>query len=376
MAYLVGSGATTDDFIEALWDFAEDNGWTISASSSIVGKRLYMSKDKCRICFNWGTAEISDYSTLPATDLNVGWISSVLCKTIGTGPNFFTFAGSSKSAGSYDTLNADPGVAGRVLTTHVQGPFINWFFFTNATGDYIHAIMQTGADTYRYLFFGNVDKGGLTHSGAAYVISDGSEMVTRDQSKATYPLPTASQVFYNDARNHPFLSFRGTFLDNDLPAAAQMAMYVEDALPVSFVNDVAFTSYYLSSSYQPTAQTVHPLLNAGNPIDYCTNSFPGSGGRLLDALVCASGPGWTNLVPMMGLPFIVVNPANNRACAVGSALDLRVINLTGLAPQNELELAGDTWKVFPVLRQEDWASQKTIEAPSTGQYGFALKLIA
>jgi hypothetical protein len=366
MAYSTGTGSTQQDFLDALRAFAVTAGWTVTKWDT-TNKRLYLEKGVCHVAMEWFNTNVNTYTNGTSTLVTVseGWIRGTLCQTLGASNDYTTFAGNAAVSGWINT--SGPLVA----MSNMQGPYVSWFLFTNATGDYIHAIVQTSADMYGYLFFGNADKGTLTHSGAAYMASDAGRKWYREGPLSSFA-PSSESVQWNSPdQTTPFfgeVSSRWSY--------SQFHLYCENALPAGFINQQTMASGFPSTSVARTAASPVSMKSNGRfirrPTDYQNLS---TAGNLLDNITMMSAPGHTPYVPMIGIPLMATNVAKTQACAVGSVPDIRVINLTNMAPQQEIVLGADTWKVFPMLRQTPWTDVKVVDAASSGQWGIALKKI-
>jgi hypothetical protein len=199
--------------------------------------------------------------------------------------------------------------------------------------------------------FGVIDKGEMTHSGAGYVT--GANNVWYAASNTTDP--TNGVNLFNKPRfaSAPF----GTF----------SAIYVPNALPAGY-GTVACNN----TSSALTSYLRNSLILQDNPAN-----FPVSGsGGLLDHVIASATAGWSGTVPLYGIPLVIRNIARSRHCAIGMFPDVRFLNMDGLLPGAEITLAEDTWKVFPIMRQEAWASSNTRFVATTGQYAVAYKKVA
>lgn len=369
MAYATGSGATGMDFLDAVRSFAVGLGWT-AAKWDTTNNLLYISKGLCRVAIQYFTASITVWNGTTSSAVTEGHLRGTLCQAFGTGIDWYNFAGAAVAA---STRGRDSGPT--FLASKMQGPFVQWFLFSNATGDYIHCIMQDGSDTYNYFGFGNGDKGGLTHSGVAYVFADGGRYWYQESTSAAWtPGEQKQRIYFNKPSSNG-----GNFLTPDARrfSTTTFQLYTENALPAGFVNNQAVAA--VSNSYSRTAQRCLPLRTRFNFSVNLPSQYPnydsGSGGNLLDNIITMEQPGYTSFVPMLGMPLVFTNLALTQYCAVGSMPDIRMINLTGLSPQQELSLGSDVWKVFPLMRQSGWQQSLMELAPSSGQYGIALKKI-
>lgn len=366
MAYAVGSGATTADFMDALRSFAAGLGWTVNRFDT-TARRLYMEKDACHICFSWKSYNVTSYDSGSAQTIAEGIVQFALCASFGTGDAYNTFPG----VVSKDALSTSLSTMGgnyQSLMSYMQGPFTQWFLFSDDDGSYIHAIVQVAADRYRWLTFGNVDKGGLSHSGAAYAASDGGNYWYRSSG--------SNELNYADPR----YSASGRFDTTGTRFATNsFQVFSIDALPSTFDNGVACGSYNYNSSTSTVNTLQHPLRLSTNA--WYSSIFPykdsSSGGtELIDHVMASRGADWNLNVPMLGLPLIVVNSANTQACCIGAVPDFRAINLEGMSPQQEFNIGSDVWKVFPTLRQAPWSESRVLGNPTSGQYGWAIKKIS
>lgn len=362
MAYAVGTGANAQDFLDALRSFALGLGWTINKWDT-TAKRLYMEKGVCHVCFLWDTINRTTYQIGGGSSSSVayGRILGSLCKTIGASNDFSTFAGVAMTSGNL--LNG----AG-VTMSDMTGPFVGWFLFSNATGDYIHAVVQTAANRYSHLHFGMVDKGSLTHSGVAYLSSDGDKSFYRSFSTAqlnstwSWAMPQYTTTYFGD---------RGVQSSQFVPWQA----YSEDALPAGFLNQQAIASN--SGAYARTPSFLMPLQNnsqhRNGPSFYGTSANGLNG--LADPPTVLRPNGYSAYVPMMGLPVCISNVAGTQFAAVGSIPDLRLINMTNMSAGQEFTIGADTWKVFPMTALMSWNTVGMVDAPNSGQHGIALKKI-
>lgn len=372
MAYQTGTGANIQDFVDALRSFASGLGWTINRWDT-TAKRLYLSKGICRVCMLWESVNTTIYAPGATTTsvVSEGRIKASLVQTIGAADDFSTFAGCAVKSGSLSNSSAPV-----VFMGNMQGPFTSWFLFSNATGDYIHAMVQTSADMYTFFGFGIGDKGGLTHSGVAYLFSEGSRYWYQSASAAT--VATSSAHYQNKAgyTASAFANSNGRRFGH-----STMQLYTENALPAGWLNNYALANYY-DSTFSNTAHSQTSMALRNSNIDMSKPSTYLSSGnnafKLCDPVIVASAPGYSPYVPMFGLPLIAVSNGYSLACALGSIPDLRIINMSSLTPQQELTLGADVWKVFPQLRQTPWSEVDALGflLPTSGQFGLAFKKVA
>jgi hypothetical protein len=363
MAYSTGTGANQQDLLDAVRAFGLGLGWTI-VEWDTVNKRLKMSKGVCKIGLTWANFNVNSYSGYlgTLTVISNGSISGSLTSSLTAGTTIQSEPGSSGN-------NTD---AGWGFSHGLQGPYTGWFLFSNATGDYIHVVVQTSADVYVHFGFGNADKGGLSHSGVAYFYGDSGPIYWRDNSAS---LPSNDATEYND----PGLIGALWNTTSYYAYQASFQLLAVDALPAGFVNNVAHPSYYNATYNYRDTSIAAPMKTKSvansSPSEYPALVSADQGARLLDNVIELSAPGHTSYVPMHGVPFIISNSARTSAVAVGACPDWRYINMTGMSPQQEITLGSDVWKVFPVRRQSAWTEAKVVESLQSGQFAVALKKI-
>lgn len=369
MAYATGTGTGQQDFLDALRSFASGLGWTINRWDT-TNKLLYLSKDHCKVVLEWLNTNISVYNnSTTSTTFSEGRIRGSLVSAItDSSTQYWTFPGFACLA---TTAGRDNG--GQVYVGNMQGAFVGWHLFSNANGDYIHAMIEVTAGVYTFFGFGKADQGGMSHSGAAYLFGDGLRYWYDESSSAGSPENNTRHYF-----NKPYQT-ANLFGTSRRSPASPFQVFSVDALPAGFTNGVAIPEYS-STNYSASNQRAMPMLEYStslghsNPNDYPSNTASGS--ALADDFVVSRMAEYSTYVPMIGIPLIVWNETRTQACCVGSVPDLRLCNLSGLSPQQELNLGDDVWKVFPQLRQTNWADSVVNLAPSSGQYGCAFKKIA
>lgn len=373
MAYATGTGAGQQDFLDAISSFASGLGWSIDKWDTSA-KLLYLSKGVCKVCFEWLNANISVFNnSTTSTTFSEGQIRGTLVSSIDAGSNsYWTFPGSPTGT---TTTNRNSGPL--VYMSNVQGSFVGWHLFSNAAGDYIHAMLEVTPGVYGFLGFGIADSTGLSHSGAAYLFSDGLRYWYDTHSNTNAASNTSYHYFNKPSAT---ASFCGTAGGTRSPSA-QLHLLCVDALPAGFSNNQCLPNYGTTVSTHTSTtgrcgnigRTKTGPSNLNSPQLFVSSSATVS--SLLESIITMRAPDYSTFVPMMGVPLIGVNDALTLACVVGMMPDIRVINLQGLSPQQELSLGDDVWKVFPQLRQADWVQGMNELLPSSGQFGLAFKKI-
>jgi hypothetical protein len=361
MAYATSGGGNIQALVNAIRDFAVGLGWTNAGSgTNSRGGYQFLQKGICNVAMEWiTTGTYFTYTTSGGAGSNIA--DHRLRAFTGSGINasrttYYGHPGYPNGTVEYSgsLTSVRPTLCG-VETNNLTGPLSAWHLFSNATGDYIHVAVNTNADFWSHFSFGLVDKGAMTHSGAAYV-AGATNYYARDNNNAD---PGYSPLNYNKPSSQ-----RPIFSD------VYTQLYIPDALPV----ESGFTTIAMPSFGWPSTagSCVHyPLAFRDGPSYFPSND--GLGAALLDHVAGASAPTWSGQVPLYGIPSIIRRNDDGKIITVGMYPDVRYVNMTGLLPGQEITLSGTTWKVFPIMRQEPWSSSRTLFVATSGQYGVAYK---
>lgn len=350
MAYQTGSVTTLDNLLTTLATFATSQGWTIVRNTAGL---LFLSKGQCfcamqRINYNYNNWE-TGVAVLTADER----LDMALATSLTAG--LTTFFG---HPGSLSTNSTD---ADRVSCNQLLGPFGEYHFFSGDTGagdpDYIFVVVKIGADNWRHFGFGNVDKGLLTHSGAAFLSGQAGYFYRQGSAL------TGSGSRYNTAGTSDITYTRNTNRDSAVSHAGRN-FYVPDALPntadwpVHTVNVMNLIS-----------------LNDKPPTQYPTTSG-GAAPRLMNPMQISPVSQWGGNAVLFPMPIFIASPTALRSCYIGDFPNVRLVNMEGLLAGQEIVLAGDTWKVFSGGRQTPWMTQAEAGAQyTTGQIALAYKKI-
>jgi len=350
MAYQTGSGGEVSALFAAIRDFAVAQGWTKSGEGlNATGGYLFLEKGVCHMSAqyytNWTNNAYDANGTL-YTLSNYGFratVNSAINPALTTwfGHPGYPHSGDIEQDGYYSTVVRD-----------LNGPLVAWHLFSDAAGSYIHAAVNTQADRWVHFGFGAADKGTMTHSGAAYVTGT-SNTWYRDSNAAD---PTNDGFyFYNAPRRHvaPFTGLNSIY-------------YIPDALTADFAPIAAMNRW---GSTDPICIINRTLTTYNKPESFPNNLY---GSSMLDALIAANTPSWSGQLPLHGSPLLVRLYDYSKFCIVGMFPDVRLLNMEGLLPGSEITLATDTWKVFPITRQNSWSASGTLTLTS-GQYAVAYK---
>ncbi|AEY69558.1 hypothetical protein AH2_00052 [Burkholderia phage vB_BceS_AH2] len=352
MAYQMGGGGGVVDFVTALGNFAVANGWTkVKSGVNADGGYLFIEKNLCHLAlqyFNtiaWYVDQYTGTSQGTVRLPNHGFQATVNRSIDASKTTFWQHPGFPRTDSTNSTYFS-------TQVWDLTGPLVAWHFFSNATGDYIHAAVNTQADRWVHFSFGHIDKGALTHGGAAYVTGTKNPW-WRDSNQ---PDPNHNSYTYNRPQwhNYPF-------------AGVNSNLYVPDAFPSGFTDIV-------NSQNWNTQQSLHykTMQTRMRPDTFPENT---NGACPLDHVVAAHVPSWSGNVPLYGAPSMTKHYSDGRICAIGMYPDVRFLNMEGMLPGQEINLSGDVWKVFPITRQESWASGGRVFILTSGQYAIAYKKI-
>lgn len=359
MAYQSGGGGTISDLVNAIRDFSIAQGWTNSGQGSLSsGGYLYLSKGICKVSMQWDNTHTETSYQTPGssttTSVHNDRILAFVNDAFSTGVTTWFGHGTAYPGGTQEYQGMASCVA------DLYGPLGAWYLFSNSTGDYIHVAVQTTSDRFSHFSFGLVDKGSMTHSGAAYVT--GTNNVWWPDNQASDP--SSGQLTYNKPVNH-LAPFMGNSVRGNIGRGS--TLYIPNALP----GDMPVCGCSFALSGQASCDPYSTLAMQNTPLLFPMNA-PGG---LLDHVISASAPAWAGVTPMMGLPAILGKHDASKFCAVGLYPDVRLTNLDGVDPGQELTLGSDTWKVFPILRKAPWSDSGVAFKPSSGLYGIAYKKI-
>jgi len=359
VAYATGSAANLNEILAALQTFAAAQGWTIDKWTS-GSNLLFMRKGQCFVAMQGATQALTTYP---------GGVSTAVTDTV------LRIALSTSITTSLTTYNSHPGSIvttatdnDRVEVNDLIGPFAAYHFFSGneGAGDpaYIHVVIQTASDRYQHFSIGNLDKKGLSHAGVGYAVGANRYWY---RNTAGTDLTSASMIF-NDPTRHPTI-FDGNNTTTVIGSATAQH-HIPDALPVSWSAGVILGNYTLAG----TAMSL-PLVNRSmRPANYGVGS---SANALLSNVVVSAVSQWSGNAVLWPLPVIIINPATSQLCYVGDYPNVRMLNMEGMGPGQEITYGSETWKVFPSMTQRAWGLDRTagFDGATSGQYALAYKKV-
>lgn len=373
MAYATGgSGSNLDDLMGALKDFCLGLGWTID-KYDVGNKVLFMTKGLCAVSMWWGdTSTVSVWSG----PNNGGTVSNIVDGRIymalntANNPALNTYYG---HPGSVVTSIYD---ADEVMVNGLSGAFVGWYFFADPTvSDHVHVVVQKTADIYRHFSIGHVDKKGLTHSGVAYVTGTPNAWF-RNVNQYNPANGSARPYNMSDYQALPFVRNEGFhYGDGVSDGCPSIILRHTDAWPAAW----SAAQVVGRNGVDPHYRTMLSLMGTfGNP-----NQFPNqanAGSRLLDMVVISEPMPFSNVVPLFPCPvfrsyYNSLDQSKNALCYLGDFPNVRAMNMTNMLPGQEIVLTDDTWKIFPAMRQENWAMAAIGDKASSGQFAVAYKKV-
>lgn len=358
--YSTGSGSSIGDLLGAVKTFTELNGWTTDHYA--VNDVLATHKGICYVNFKCSTTAVTVWDGDGGSSSS--YTDGVLRMALATGYNsgISTYYG---QTGSPSTTNNDPHDA---TVGNLHGPFVGWFMFSDPALEYIHVVVQTAAEIYTHFSFGFIDPKGLSHGGVAYAMGHSAIWYQDKQD-----LSDANSVFNSPA--HQLIPFCGGFAGKGIGAAstagngAPCTHYAPDALPS--------TLSWPDTKWGHTAASGMSRFTTLIPVDTPVGILNvNRGNSLLDPVIMDQSSHWSGYSPLWTCPCIAASSAgaSQAMCYVGDYPNVRLLEMTGLVPQQELPIGGDTWRVYPILRQENWATADGAN-PSTGQFALAYKKV-
>ena len=367
MAYTTGSG-TWANLLSAIVTHAVADGWT---ESNGIGTGFPIEKN-ARTYVDFGLATINndgDWTTGVNAGISPRQVASVCIGTSAANATSNASADSTSMAayndGWDDMVRAQKGSVianvDRALTNY-------WIMSDSASGvDYIHVVFQFSngvhPDCYQMFSFGELDKGGLTHGGISY---------TTSRYARGYAAAIGSGINNHDwgTITQGFFPFAGDGGKTDWGDTSTRYL-IHTPTPVNSVNGypaagvVHGPSLMWDSSRSGTGTGTGYLDSGNNDWRVTWQShralqMPYSGAVSLQAYYMILLNGLTN---------------SNFATFVGEFPGVRACNMTNYNPGDEISYGGETWKLFPWLRNTPDSELGGSYAITSGRFGCAFKKV-
>lgn len=359
MAFQQTTASDVGDLVAVIAAFAEAQGWIKVYDDLAAAGQVGLSKGNCHLAL--GRMRNSDNTGnqfyTPSDKLNGGTVEDhIMVGALSSGLD----SNNKKYWNHPGSLHTDNDITSVYDTTSMsvndlKGPFSNVWLYSNATGDYVHCVVQCTADRYAHLSFGNVDKKGMTHPDVGYVVGEYFEWWPGDNS-VTGTSYVANRI---DSTVHEFGLFGNSSNCN---------LRIEPG-----TLDVA--AGYSSSGGLTTTRVrilMAPASNFGAHTVY-------SAGGILDYFNTVENQLTTGGVPLHALPVFYYQTLNADLTFLGEFPDVRLVNIANLNPAQEIKFGSEVWQVFPLKRKtthdDTWYGTTPQPEASTLDYGLAYKKV-
>jgi len=326
MAETTGSASDLEDLLQKFLTWATGTpGWTQDEAIGTVssGRQLALHKGNCYVQMRWNP-------TLGATN------SVALYQSTGyTGGNRSgTHPGDSGNGFNTSTSVAETSLEDeRALETIGNGPFPSYYFYSDGSGDYLHCVVEVATDT--FLHFGMGDDGGLEKFGDWDTITGGAYCYGHTSRGINSAISAVNTTLFDGGAG----TVSGT-TDGRLRWATMR---------------LAGAPNQGGSSVWATigGHCSHTQLNdtAGNARATCVGGFRGGLiPRAFGNFLAGNTSGLAPLSPI-SVSYIDRVPSPNRVYFLGFMKDVRMVDMTYLAPKDTFTVGPDTWRVFPLIRR-------------------------
>lgn len=361
MAYLLTSASGWRDLLSVIKSFATSNGWT-SVYDQIAAKgQLGLSKGNCHVSLGAtrNSGDTADANTFSRTDAVFG--GTVPDAEINLALATALVAGTTRYWGHTGSLVTSATDSDRVVVNDLAAAtFTNVWLFSPADNNAIHVVVQSAAERYTHFSFGQLDVKGLNQPRCGYAVG----------SNHTW-WPDSTDYTQNISADFNYVQGSHTW----------GMLGQSNALNVMIPSGLLNTSYTWGVTAPVciglSAPTIYTLMNIGDqPSDHTTQ---GSAGRMLDFFMAVNNVQTTGGIPLHPFTFILENGTSDTGISawLGEIPDVRLVNMAGLAPGQEIKYASDIWTVFP------WKQKGTFEDSNFGtnaqpvcntqDYGMAFK---
>lgn len=224
------------------------------------------------------------------------------------------------------TLTAVMDSAGAV------GPYTSYHFFCGEESGkrYFHAVLELTDGIYRHLAFGEMHKIG-SYTGGNYF--EGTYwhnfQFFMDQPDSTSHTIIGDANSDGNNRSHVWIDYDGKTNN------------IQQVVPASSINPLGIHGTVRSLGIHAT------LVGGGQNMKWNLR---------------------TPLYPIMSF----AGRAGNLGSPIGYYPGIRFLSLRNIAAEDEITIAGDTWKCFPICQRTDIWGINSATIPSSGYYGYAL----
>lgn len=337
MAFANTSAATWADFCNALTTFLTGAGWTAGGTAQAP---IYTNANGHKFNVYTDQANRNDYYGGPFIDRQI--------RVNYDRGNIGGTAGQYSNADSY--------------SNDWTGPFPNIWFF--GTGEYVHIVVQSAAQRYSHLSFGDLDNKGVH-----------AKKVCFTAGKWWYYWSDQEQYANNSNSNSNPFNYppSGSHEDQILQGSARLG------LPDGLVDpSLLFRSGPIEN----------PAWKQLNDRELGKQTGGNNSGQWLDYHCCIQNKAYTGGIIVGPMPVFVWNGLMNAnldgrrdvLAFIGEFPDIGMVNMDLLTAGQIINFADDEWQVFPQKQYGSIAATKYGANPqpvcNTWNYGFAYKRVA
>lgn len=363
MAFLKTSYDDDKALLVGLYDFAIGLGWkSIYKNLDDAGYwQMGISKNDCHISIGhavdgWSIKSLDDVSQKQYDDrINGGKVTDGRCvMALIPDPANMKNGLYAKNPGQRMD-DWDYNTQQNISFNDFIGTFPNVWFFSNATGDYIHCVFQRG-ERYTSFSFGVVDTKGMTIPATAYCVGNYYSWWNGDDEWNYY----SHNYYPNDIKSDYHKWF---------PNRTNIEIMIPDKIldpKFNWENQSLFVT-----------NSLHRMLNvsAQKSFDYQDTQYYTLG--ILDFFNTLTNQTTTGGIPLHSFP--VTYKEEDKCCWLGELPDIRLVNISNLSATQEITYGKDTWIVFPWKQKGLFENSKDGSAPlpitNTQHYGIAIKKI-
>lgn len=322
MAETTGSATDLEDLIAKFLTWvATVPGWTVNQSISTIdsGRQCAFSKGNLFAQMRWASASPQTVAIYQSTAFNAATRAGSMTGDSGNGYN-------TNNSTTEANLTSE-----RCVQTLGNNAIPNYYFYTNAAGDYLHVVAEVNTDEFRHFGFGNLEK-----------FADWDTMAGGEYAYG--------QVF--DTSSSSTGSGQGALLDG----AATLTT------TTSAMNDRGATMRLAGAPNQAGASiwahvwgrftgVTENTDTAGNARATVMGGF--RGGPMATALQWIKAGSSSGLAPTIPIScwHIDRSTSPNRAILLGFMPDVRTVHMRYLSGGDTFTLGADTWRAFPTVRR-------------------------
>lgn len=329
MAYLTSTFNSANDLLTQLSGFAQGAGWT---EDHVAGDRLFLTKGTVSVAFRHAAS-------------NPTWIAMYQHESFlntGTQPGQHTNdSGQGEISASNTTLDN-----GRGFNVNNNGGGTFYFF---ADGDYIHAVIEKDANWYEHFGFGSIAKNG-TWTGGEYCY--GQYHLGGNTTGATNA----------DAATSNWI------LDGGVASTSlTIQRYMASMRAVGLPGQGGASSWILAGNPE---NNVSGNDRSGQGRDHFQGGFRGGGDAQSFARFTSNNT--SGFIPMYDIKCWWKDQTPlDRFYWLGTMKDVRGINVQFFEGADEIQIGGDTWKIFPAR----YKTNAGYTGGSTGNLGIAYRKV-